>query len=816
MHAAADSKTHLERLPLHLLERVRVIREAAVKKSAEFVLYWMHHAVRGHENPALDTALTLSGQLKLPVLVYQGLGGRHPFHSDRHHTFIMEGAREVQQDLNDRRIAYVFYLGRQPANPTPLQSLARRAALVITEDFPAPPFPRWARRLASQIDTAIWSVDCACIIPMRQIRRIFTRAYAFRDHARKEYDRRLGQIWEEAETTIEPFDGDCGFNATDLVRADIADLCARCEIDHTIGPVPHTPGGSAAGYARWEQFRHHGLESYARLRNDPTVRFPRGVSRLSAYLHHGHVSPFRIAGQAARDGSHGAIKFLDELLIWRELAHHFCFHHSNVESLDALPQWACRTLQAHAGDPRPAHYSWERLYRGRTGDLLWDAAQKSLLVHGELHNNVRMTWGKALLQWAQDPQKALDLMIDLNHRFALDGSDANSYGGLLWCLGLFDRPFTPERPVIGTLRPRFTEDHLRRLDMKAYADKVKGPASGEPLRIAVIGAGIAGLFAARTLSDHDHRVQVFEKSDRPGGRTASHRSQPFAFDAGAQYFTVRDERLDRYVRSWRSDGIVEPWKGKVAVVKGRQISDEKKLTRRWVGTPAMESIATHLAAGIEIDFNVTVVSVEKKMHRWQLTDHRQTVYGPYDVVIIAIPPSAESRLADASPQLRSRIAAVKMQPCVAALAAFEKPLALPFDAAFVHDAPIRWAARNNSKPLRPAAECWVFHAGARWSREHGAQHDATIVDTLLGPFLESIGHLPAEPVYFHTRFWKSAAAANPLNTGCLWDAEQQIGWCGDWCQRSRFEGAALSGMSMAGRILGMRPGRLAGQKDSGE
>ena len=106
--------------------------------------------------------------------------------------------------------------------------------------------------------------------------------------------------------------------------------------------------------------------------------------------------------------------------------------------------------------------------RANTGDPLWDAAQKSLLIHGELHNNLRMTWGKAILQWTRSPEEALQMMIDLNHRYALDGSDPNSYGGILWCLGLFDRPFQPEQPVIGTLRPRSTRSHAARLDLRKY------------------------------------------------------------------------------------------------------------------------------------------------------------------------------------------------------------------------------------------------------------------------------------------------------------------------------------------------------------
>jgi len=803
MPSASQQPVDVKQLPPHLSERVRVIKDVPLSIGGDFVLYWMHHAVRSHENPALDTTLCVAAQLQLPVLVYQGLGGRHAFNSDRHHTFIMEGAREVQQNLKEQGVRHVFYLGRQPDKPTPLKSLARRAALVITEDFPAPPMPQWTQQLATKVDTALWVVDCACIIPMRRIKRAFERAYAFRNHTQPEYKRRLAQSWQDAVPAGKLFEGDCGFDAIDLANADIAELCAQSEIDHTIAPVVHTPGGSSAGYARWEQFKRHGLKSYARLRNDAAVFFPQGVSRISAYLHHGHVSPFRIAREAAGHGSDGAAKFLDELLVWRELSHNFCFHHKNLETLDALPHWARQTVIDHSADPRQAVYSWETLYRAQTGDPLWDAAQRSLLVHGELHNNVRMTWGKAFLNWAQHPQEALDLMIDLNHRLALDGNDANSYGGLLWCLGLFDRPFKPQRPVIGTLRPRPTKDHAKRLDMAAYTAKVKGPVTSEPLKIAVIGAGLSGLFAARTLIDHGHRVQVFEKADRPGGRIATLKSSPYAFDTGAQYFTVYDDRLRRYAKSWQMDAIVQPWQGKVQLVKSGRLSDERKVTERWVGIPAMDAVAVHMASGIKIDYNVTVLSLSKSKNRWQLTDCHQNVYGPYEAVIIAAPPPRAAGLLKSSPKLRDRIRKVEMQPCLAVMAAFEKPLDLPFDAAFVHDSPIRWVARDSSKPRRTEAECWVFHAGAKWSYEHAGKDDAASVRSLIDPFIKSMGHTPVDPIYYQTRYWRFAAAANPLNVGCLWDAASKIGLCGDWCQMSRFEGAALSGMAMAGRILDM-------------
>jgi photolyase PhrII len=806
MPSPSAQRTDVRVLPANLAERVRVIRNEPHGSGGEFVLYWMHHAVRSHENPALDTASFIAAKLGLPVLVYQGLGGRHPFNSDRHHTFIMEGAREVQQQLRERRIAHVFYLGRRPEEPTPLKSLARRAALVITEDFPAPPFPQWTRQLARQVPTAVWAVDCACIIPMQLIERPFARAFSFRNHTQKDCERRLMSAWEEVEPPVRCFEGDCGFESIDLATEDIAELCATCDIDHTIPPVAHTPGGSSSGYARWQQFKRHGLKSYAHLRNDAAVLFPQGVSRLSAYLHHGHISPLRIAREAAREGTPGAAKFLDELLVWRELAHNFCYYHRHPQSLDVLPRWARQSLLEHLDDPREEVYSWERLYRGKTGDPLWDAAQRSLLVHGELHNNVRMTWGKALVNWAWHPQDALDLMIDLNHRLALDGNDPNSYGGLLWCLGLFDRPFKPERPVIGKLRPRSTEDHRKRLDMKAYVAKVKGPVLGGPLKVAVVGAGVSGLFAARTLIDHGHQVQVFEKADRPGGRTASLFVSTYAFDTGAQYFTVRDDRLRRYLQSWCMDGIVQRWKPKVVVIEDGRLSIERRAIDRWVGVPAMDSIASHLAAGLDIRFNTSANSLVQNKRRWQLFDQDGTGYGPFDAVALAIPPPQAGKLAECSPRLVQAIAGIDMRPCLAVMAAFDKPLEVAFDAAFVQAPPFRWVARNNSKPRRSRAECWVFHTDAQFSANNTAPDIDSKVRPLLAAFFNRMGHPGVDPVYLGTRYWRFAAAANPLKAGCLWDREVGLGLCGDWCRMSRLEGAALSGMAMAGRILGLNAG----------
>ena len=250
------------------------------------------------------------------------------------------------------------------------------------------------------------------------------------------------------------------FEPLGLSVHDLGQLVSECEIDHAIAPVPHTGGGSTTGYARWEKFKQHVLEAYAERRNNPLSD---GTSRLSPYLHYGMISPLRIAREAAALRTPGRDKYLDEFLIWRELAYAFCYYRRDHERLAALPNWARETLAEHASDRRPVIYSWETLARGRTGDRLWDAAQRSLLIHGELHNNVRMTWGKMLLNWTSDAQSALAMMIDLNHRYALDGQDpvpsVGSSGASASSIGRFLQ-LDPFSGSSATVRPPNTRSGL--------------------------------------------------------------------------------------------------------------------------------------------------------------------------------------------------------------------------------------------------------------------------------------------------------------------------------------------------------------------
>ncbi len=799
-------------LPSHLQERLRPLnhRKSPVT-DGEFVLYWTHHALRSHDNPALDAACTIAHALDKPLLVYQGLGGRHRFNSDRHHRFILEGARDLHRQLAEKNLRHVCYLGANPNAKTPLHRLAQRAALVVVEDFPVPPFVAWTDALAKQAPCPVWALDCACVVPMKSVGKAIDRAFAFRDKHQKDFFKRLPQPWPEFDADVRPFDGDLGFDPIDWRTADLGDLCAQCAIPHDIGPVPHTVGGSTAGYHRWQTFKTQGLTRYAKLRNDAAIDWPQGVSRLSPYLHYGMVSPLRIAREAWEVGGDGAEKFLDELFVWRELAHNLCFYHRDLESLRILPKWAADTLRVHAKDPRPHVFDDETFWRGRTGDPLWDAAQHSLLIHGELHNNVRMTWGKQLLEWTRDAPHALQQLIDLNHRYALDGNDPNSYGGLLWCLGLFDRPFAPEQPILGTVRGRSTAEHAQRLKLNRYVAKTQRCA-GQPLRIAVIGAGLAGTICSRLLRDHGHTVTLFEKSRGAGGRMSTRRTDAGQFDHGAQYFTANDPRFQRYVTAWQQQGLVVPWDGRI-------LGDRGPSRPRYVAVPAMNQLCKQLASGVTVHWETAITAIHPTTEGrdgppWVLMDGEAQRHGPFDAVLTAIPAAQTAALLQTvAPTLADAAATVAMLPNWTVMAQFAAPLPTAFDGHFVREEDdatpraLAWAARDSSKAGRQAragslsGDNWVLQAHALWTAAHLDDDKAAVIAALLADFWAIAGVDAAEPLFADAHRWLYARVDQPLDRDCLWDPALGLGAAGDWCLGAKVEAAFLSGTALAGRVL---------------
>ena len=160
--------------------------------------------------------------------------------------------------------------------------------------------------------------------------------------------------------------------------------------------------------------------------------------------------------------------FLDELITWRELGYNMCWQRTDYDRYESLPDWAQKTLAEHASDPRPFVYSHEEFEKAETHDPLWNAAQNQLVQSGKIHNYLRMLWGKKILEWSATPQDALYCMLELNNKYALDGRNPNSYSGVFWVLGRYDRAWGPERPIFGKIRYMSSENTARKMSVRNY------------------------------------------------------------------------------------------------------------------------------------------------------------------------------------------------------------------------------------------------------------------------------------------------------------------------------------------------------------
>ncbi len=325
--------------------------------------------------------------------------------------------------------------------------------------------------------------------------------------------------------------------------------------------------------------------------------------------------------------------------------------------------------------------------------------------------------------------------------------------------------------------------------------------------VGIIGAGLSGLMAGRILQDHGLDVTLFDKGRRPGGRANTREHGAFRFDHGAQYFTVRDPRVRPLLEAWVRRGIASEWTAPMVRINGDTVEPAQE-SRRFVGVPGMIDLAGDLARGLEIRNGLRVDRLRREGSKWSFLGGGGSIMGRFDLALVAVPAPQAMPLLSGAPELREAAGQIEMAPCWTGMYVFEEPVHLEFAGAFVADGPFSWAARNSSKPGRPALESWVVHARPDWTPPDSVTDPGAVARLLLEEFRTRFGPLSAT-VFQRAHRWGFALASGSVPGGALFDPESGIGACGDWCQGGRVEGALLSGLALAVRILRLEPSQLS-------
>jgi deoxyribodipyrimidine photo-lyase len=486
--------------------RLRKVNDAPVRDIGEYVLYWMISSRRLHFNFALDRALEVCTALRKPLVIFEALRIGYPWASDRLHQFVIGGMADNARTCESRGICYYPYV--EPvadAGKGLLLALAENSCAVVTDEFPCFFLPRMVSCAGKRLAVRLEAVDSNGLLPIYASEHAAIRAFDFRRYLQKQLPAHLADFPAAdplAKAKLPPtpvLAGKIRKNWPPASRALLSGDPAHLKsfrIDHSVHPAA-LRGGHSNARAQMQGFFEQKLELYGEKRNQPELD---AASGLSPFLHFGHLGVHEVFAELARrekwkpeklslrvNGSREgwwnmsatAEHFLDQIITWREVSFNFSSHRADYDNYDSLPEWVKKTLHEHARDQREYLYSLAEFEAGRTHDSLWNAAQMQLVREGRIHNYLRMLWGKKILQWTRSPKEATEIMIHLNNKYALDGRDPNSYSGIFWVLGRYDRPGAPVRPVFGSIRFMTSENTARKVSVKDYVKKYSPEAAGQ-------------------------------------------------------------------------------------------------------------------------------------------------------------------------------------------------------------------------------------------------------------------------------------------------------------------------------------------------
>lgn len=464
-----------------------IFRSGPVGTEGRCVLLWVQRAKRAVANPAANLAIDIADRLRLPVVAVFCLVPGYPGATLRSYHFLAEGLRELPEAFAARGIGWTLSVG-EPREAIPALARALGAAVAVTDQDPLRLGRRWREEVAVRLAVPLVAVDTDTVAPPALFPKLEHAAFTFRP--------KLWRAIERGDLLAPIADPIVAVRHGDVSLGPALDPIAALDtfpLDRLVGSAPTIRGGRGEALRRLHGFVAERLALYHTDRDRPERE---GQSGLGPYLHFGQIGPVEVARaviDAKELGDHGAEAagpttheadagaphagpdaFLDELITQRELSVNFALRHPAYDRYDALPDWGRRTLAEHASDQRPAIYDRERLEAGETDDRLWNAAQLQMVREGTMPNRLRMYWAKQILLWTPTPEEAYETTMAFNDRYFLCGRDPAGYANVAWAIGgRHDRPFPPNKPVLGLVRPLGLKGMRRKFDTEAYIAAVE-------------------------------------------------------------------------------------------------------------------------------------------------------------------------------------------------------------------------------------------------------------------------------------------------------------------------------------------------------
>jgi deoxyribodipyrimidine photo-lyase len=449
--------------------RVTVRRGGAAHPEGSCVVYWMQRAQRALDNPALDVAVEAANALGKPAVVFFAPVPYYPHGNLRHYHFLCEGIPDIAADCHARNVGFV--LRRHPDHSLLRFCEEVQPSLVVGDENPLREPRSWREKAAARLRVPLWTVDADVVVPSKLLEKEQYASHIIRPRIQA----RLQEFLVASKNSQAKVPWEKPRSLHHL--PDDAEITDGWKLDRSVPPVKTFRGGTHEAQRLLAEFVKKKLRGYATRRNKPELD---GTTRLSPYLHFGHIGPHTVALAVERADAPKADTeaFLNQLLVWRELAVNLVHFNPNYDNFECGEAWAHRTLAAHAKDVRPVLYSERKLEQAETHDPLWNAAQRQMVETGWMHNYVRMYWAKKILEWTRSPAEAYRIAVYLNDKYELDGRDPNGYAGIAWSIvGKYDRPWF-EREIFGQIRYMSGASTGKKFDSKKYINLSAGLFSG--------------------------------------------------------------------------------------------------------------------------------------------------------------------------------------------------------------------------------------------------------------------------------------------------------------------------------------------------